>query len=71
MEREKNIEFDGKVLNLYGIQSYFGNPDREIRKAAFAKYSEFYASNEEKMEEIMKKAVKAIRKVEPDCKILF
>ena len=26
---------------------------------------------EEKMEEIMKKAVKAIRKVEPDCKILF
>ncbi|MBR5311044.1 MAG: M3 family oligoendopeptidase, partial [Oscillospiraceae bacterium] len=27
-----NIEFDGKTLNLYGIQSYFGNPDREIRK---------------------------------------
>jgi copper chaperone CopZ len=26
---------------------------------------------EEKMDEIMKKAVKAIRKVEPDCKILF
>ena len=53
-----NIEFDGKVLNLYGIQSYFGNPDREIRKAAFAKYSEFYASNEEKMEEIFDKLVK-------------
>ena len=53
-----NIEFDGKVLNLYGIQSYFGNPDREVRKAAFAKYSEFYASNEEKMEEIFDKLVK-------------
>ena len=53
-----NIEFDGKTLNLYGIQSYFGNPDREIRKAAFAKYSEFYASNEEKMEEIFDKLVK-------------
>ena len=28
-------------------------------------------ASEEKMEDIMKKAVKAIRKVEPDCKILF
>ena len=26
---------------------------------------------EEKLDEIMKKATKAIRKVEPDCKILF
>ena len=26
---------------------------------------------EEKMDEIMKKAAKAIRKVEPDCKIIF
>ena len=26
---------------------------------------------EEKMDEIMKKAVKAIRKVEPGCKVLF
>ncbi len=52
------IEFDGKVLNLYGIQKYFEHPDREIRKAAFKKYSEFYASNEEKMEEIFDKLVK-------------
>ena len=26
---------------------------------------------EEKMDEILKKAIKAIRKVDPDCKILF
>ncbi len=36
------IEFDGKTLNLYGIQKYFENPDREVRRAAFKKYSEFY-----------------------------
>lgn len=53
-----NIEFDGKTLNLYGIQKYFEHPDREIRKAAFKKYSEFYSSNEEKMEEIFDKLVK-------------
>lgn len=53
-----NIEFDGKTLNLYGIQKYFEHPDREVRKAAFAKYSEFYASNEEKLEEIFDKLVK-------------
>ena len=52
------IEFDGKVLNLYGIQKYFEHPDREVRKAAFKKYSEFYAGNEEKMEEIFDKLVK-------------
>lgn len=46
------IEFDGKTLNLYGIQKYFENPDREIRKSAFKAYSDFYNSNEEEMEEI-------------------
>ena len=52
------IEFDGKTLNLYGIQKYFENPDREVRKAAFKKYSEFYEKNEEKMEEIFDKLIK-------------
>ncbi|MBO5220935.1 MAG: M3 family oligoendopeptidase [Clostridia bacterium] len=52
------IEFDGQVLNLYGIQKYFEHPDREIRRAAFAKYSEFYASNEDRMEEIFDELVK-------------
>lgn len=52
------IEFDGQVLNLYGIQKYFEHPDRDVRRAAFAKYSEFYASNEERMEEIFDQLVK-------------
>ncbi len=53
-----NIEFQGQTLNLYGIQKYFGDPDREVRKAAFKKYSEFYSSNEDKLEEIFDKLVK-------------
>ncbi len=52
------IEFDGKTLNLYGIQKYFEDPDREVRRAAYAKYSQFYASNEEKMEAIFDELVK-------------
>ncbi|MBO5248388.1 MAG: M3 family oligoendopeptidase [Clostridia bacterium] len=52
------IEFDGQTLNLYGIQKYFEHPDREIRRKAFAKYSEFYASNEARMEEIFDELVK-------------
>ena len=46
------IPFDGKELNLYGIQKYFEHPDREVRKQAFKAYSDFYHSNEEEMEEI-------------------
>ena len=57
------IEFDGKKLNLYGIQKYFENPDREVRKAAFKKNSEFYESNEEKMEEIFDKLIKVRTKM--------
>ncbi len=54
------IEFDGKTLNLYGIQKYFENKDREVRKAAFAAYSAFYASNEQRLEEIWDRLI-AIR----------
>ncbi|MBR1867560.1 MAG: M3 family oligoendopeptidase [Clostridia bacterium] len=46
------IGFDGKTLNLYGIMKYFENDDREIRKAAFKAYSDFYAANEDRFEEI-------------------
>lgn len=52
------IEFDGKTLNLYGIQKYFEHPDREVRKAAFKAYSDFYHSKEEEMEEIFDQLVK-------------
>ena len=46
------IEFDGQTLNLYGIQKYFENGDREVRKAAFKAYSDFYHENEPRLEEI-------------------
>lgn len=46
------IPFDGQTLNLYGIQKYFEDPDRTVRKAAFKAYSDFYHSNEDEMEEI-------------------
>lgn len=52
------IEFDGKELNLYGIQKYFENEDREIRKKAFRAYSDFYHSNEKRLEEIWDELIK-------------
>ncbi len=52
------IEFDGKVLNLYGIQKYFEHPDRSVRKAAAKAYSNFYQGNEAEMEEIFAELVK-------------
>ena len=46
------IPFDGKTLNLYGVQKYFENPDREVRRAAVRAYSKFYQDNEPRLEEI-------------------
>ena len=46
------IEFDGQVLNLYGIRKYFEHHDRKVREAAFRAYSDFYHSNEIRLEEI-------------------
>ena len=52
------IKFDGKELNLYGIQKYFENDDREVRKAAFQAYSDFYHDNEKRLEEIWDELIK-------------
>lgn len=46
------IEFDGKTLNLYGVQKYFEHEDRDVRRAAVRAYSDFYHSNEQRLEEI-------------------
>ncbi len=46
------IEFDGKTLNLYGIQKYFEDPDRDVRATAFKAWSDFYSSHEPRLEEI-------------------
>ncbi len=47
-----SIGFDGKTLNLYGIQKYFEHEDRKVREAAFKAYSDFYHDNEPRLEEI-------------------
>ena len=46
------IEFDGKTLNLYGIQKFFEHEDRKVREKAFKAYSDFYHSHEQRLEEI-------------------
>ena len=46
------IDFDGQTLNLYGIQKYFEDDDREKRRAAVKAYSDFYHSCEPRLEEI-------------------
>lgn len=46
------ISFDGQTLNLYGIQKYFENNDRKMRRAAYLAYSGFYHENEPRLEEI-------------------
>lgn len=46
------IPFDGKTLNLYGVQKYFEHPDRAVRAAAVKAYSAFYEANEPRLEEI-------------------
>ena len=52
------IDFDGQKLNLYGIMKYFEHDDRNVRKAAFKAYSDFYHSNEPRLEEIWDELIK-------------
>lgn len=58
MMAEAKIPFDGKVLNLYGVQKYFEHEDREVRKGAVRAYSEFYHQNEQRLEEIWDELIK-------------
>ena len=52
------IPFDGKTLNLYGVQKYFEHEEREVRKAAVKAYSDFYHGNEKRLEEIWDELIK-------------
>ena len=52
------IPFDGKELNLYGVQKYFEHNDRNVRKAAVKAYSDFCHSNENRLEEIWDELIK-------------
>lgn len=46
------IPFRGEDRNLYGVQSFFEDDDREVRRAAVRAYSDFYHANEARLEEI-------------------
>lgn len=46
------IPFHGEKLNLYGIQKHFEDENREERREAVRAYSDFYHSNEKRLEEI-------------------
>ena len=51
------IAFDGKTLNLYGVQKYFEHEDRKVRQAAVKAYSDFYHQHEERLEEIWQELI--------------
>lgn len=53
-----DIEFDGKSNNIYGIMKYFEDGDRNVRKAAYKKYAEFFEKNENRFEEIWDELIK-------------
>ena len=55
------ILFDGKTLNLYGLQKYFEHPDRTVRAAAIKAYSQFYEDNELRLEEIWDELIRIYR----------
>ncbi len=52
------IPFDGEDRNLYGIMVYFESPDREVRKAAYKAYADFFQSHEKRFEEIWDQLIK-------------
>jgi M3 family oligoendopeptidase len=52
------IEYDGKVLNLSQMGPYLQSKDREVRKEAAEKATEFFEENETKFDEIYDKLVK-------------
>lgn len=52
------IEFDGKVNNLSQMTPYIQSKDRNIRKTAYEKKTEFFKENEEKIDQIYDKLVR-------------
>ncbi len=51
------IDFDGKVVNLSQLRAYQLSADRDIRKSAYEKRSEFFLQNADKLDEIFDKLV--------------
>ena len=53
-----SLEFDGKKNNLSQLRAYQLSPDREVRKAAYAKRTEFFIENEKELDELFDELVK-------------
>ena len=52
------IDFDGKELNLSLLRPYLVNCDRNVRRQAWEKMSDFFRKNEEQLDTIYDKLVK-------------
>ena len=53
-----SLDFDGKKVNLSQLRAYQLSPDREVRKAAYAKRTEFFAEHETELDDIYDELVK-------------
>ncbi len=53
-----SFEFDGKTLNLPMLGFYMEHEDREIRRAAYKKRTEFFVEHSSELDEIYDKLVK-------------
>ena len=51
------IPFKGEELNLSGLRRYMEDTDREVRKEAYEKFSEFFSEHKEELDEIYDKLV--------------
>lgn len=52
------FQFDGKTLNLPQLAFYMEHPDREIRRAAYKKRTEFFMEHAQELDELYDKLVK-------------
>jgi len=53
-----SLDFDGRKVNLSQLMAYQKSGDREVRKAAFSKRTEFFVENGEQLDEIFDELVK-------------
>ncbi|MCL2249179.1 MAG: M3 family oligoendopeptidase [Oscillospiraceae bacterium] len=53
-----SIDFDGKKNNLAQLRAYMLGADREVRKKAYAKRTEFFLENAKELDEIFDELVK-------------
>ena len=53
-----SFEFDGKTVNLPQLGAYMQSKDREVRKAAFAKRTEFFLEHEAELDDMFQELVR-------------